>query len=567
MNIINGSIDRRYALLNASNLREIPFSRTEPTDETIDRVFVGRVQQLQDAAWRTVDRPRNILVLGGYGLGKTTFIRKLLRDLHGAKTVSFLTGYAPLQSDSPQGFQLAALGALVEGALSKAPPGSRLYDFALKTREELARLDSSTPESVRAPFLRFQEGLKLAQGEGFKRVVIAVDEIDKRDAQVVQAILMGSRFLLDMEASFLLTGRFLDAFSDIRASLLAAFEHRVELRPFSAEESREIIQRNLATARPEGCPLPPASLEPFEEPVVEEINRRARGLPRPLNLMAESALQQALAEALEQGAPRFTVTLKHLDGALRNEGNLVFNEVGAEARQMLARIFQRNGYIGGADLDALSSGGLPETMRSLEELSRRDAVLPVGRADETAFALSPSVEQTLTRLRQLHEKLQALWSEVLTATDKHTSGRALEEFASVFFGEVFRVSERNVRTDTEEFDLLLERTDRTDSRFHDTYLVVECKNWKSQPVGQNVVSEMLGKLVTRHRKQAFLLASGEVTSDAKMQALHAFSSTGVEILVLDGNDLKGFVGSMKTVGDFLNEKHKSQTVLRTFSPG
>jgi type II secretory pathway predicted ATPase ExeA len=564
MNIINGTLDRRYALLAASNLTEIPFSRTDPSDEIIERVFVGRVQQIRDAAWRVMDRPRNILVLGGYGLGKTTFIRKLLRELHGAKTLRFLTGYAPLQSDTPQGFQFAALVALVDGALAATSPGSKLHEFALKTREELARLDPTLPEGLRAPYLRFQEGLALAHREGFKRVVIAVDEIDKRDAQVVQAILMGSRFFLDLEASFVLTGRFLDAFSDIRASLLAAFDHRVELRPFSAEECKEIIQRNLAVARPEGCPLAPDALEPFEEPLVDEINRRARGLPRPLNLMAESALQEALREAIEQGASRFAVTLKHLDAALRNEGNLVFNEVGAEARQMLARIFQRNGYIGGADLDALSTGGLPEAMRSLEELSRRDAVLPVGRSEGTAFTLSPAVEQTLTVLQQLHERLRALWHDALNAPDKNTRGRALEEFAAAFFGEVFKVTERNARTDTEELDLVLERMGRTDPRFYDTYFIVECKNWRAQPVDQPVVSALLGKMVTHRRKQAFLVASHDVTVDAKTQAVHARSSAGVEIIVIDGRDMEGFLGSMRTVGDFLNEKHKNQTMLRRF---
>jgi hypothetical protein len=35
--------------------------------------------------------------------------------------------------------------------------------------------------------------------------------------------------------------------------------------------------------------------------------------------MAESALQEALREAIEQGASQFTVALKHLDGALRSE--------------------------------------------------------------------------------------------------------------------------------------------------------------------------------------------------------------------------------------------------------
>jgi hypothetical protein len=79
-----------------------------------------------------------------------------------------------------------------------------------------------------------------------------------------------------------------------------------------------------------------------------------------------------------------------------------------------------------------------------------------------------------------------------------------------------------------------------------------------------VISELLGKMVTHRRKQAFLVASHEVTSEAKTQAIHARSSAGVEIIVLDGRDLEGFLGSMRTVGDFLNEKHKSQTMLRTF---
>lgn len=71
-------------------------------------------------------------------------------------------------------------------------------------------------------------------------------------------------------------------------------------------------------------------------------------------------------------------------------------------------------------------------------------------------------------------------------------------------------------------------------------------------------------MVTHRRKQAFLVASHEVTADAKLQATHAFSSAGVEIIVLDGSDIAGFLGSMQTVGDFLNEKHKSQTMLRKF---
>jgi type II secretory pathway predicted ATPase ExeA len=407
MSIINGSLDRRTALLSSCNLTGNPFTRTEPSEEVIDRVFVGRVQQIREAAFRVLDRPRNLLVLGGYGLGKTTFIRKLLRELQSSRTIRFLTGYAPLRSDTSQGLQLAALSALAEGALQSAPTDSDLYRYAREVWEELGRIEGSASETMRAPDIRFREGLKLANGM-FKRVVIAIDEIDKRDPQTVQSIVMGSRYFLDLEASFILTGRFLDAFSDIRASLLAAFDHRIELQPFVPEECEEILRRNLQIVRVEEEPTP--TLRPFQREVVEAITQRANGLPRPLNLMADGALEEAIWEAVEDKTTTLEVTSEHLERALRREGNLVFNKVGAEARELLARIFRQNGYVTGGDLDTLAPmGGLPEAIRTLEDLSKQDAVLRLGASEGPAFALTPMVERTLEQLQKDHERLQALW--------------------------------------------------------------------------------------------------------------------------------------------------------------
>jgi hypothetical protein len=563
MSIINGSLDRRTALLSASNLTGNPFTRTEPSEEVIDRVFVGRVQQIREAAFRVLDRPRNLLVIGGYGLGKTTFMRKLLRELQSSKTIRLLTGYAPLRSDTAQGLQLAALSALAEGALQSAPPDSDLYRYAREVWEELGRLQGSASETIRAPDIRFREGLKLANGM-YRRVVIAIDEIDKRDPQTVQSIVMGSRYFLDLEASFILTGRFLDAFSDIRASLLAAFDHRIELQSFTPEECEEILRRNLQIVRLEQEPTP--TLLPFQREVVEAITQRANGLPRPLNLMADAALEEAIWEGVEDKTAKLKVTPEHLERALRKEGNLVFNKVGADARELLARIFRQNGYVTGGDLDTLAPmGGLPEAIRTLDDLSKQDAVLRLGASEGPAFALTPMVERTLEQLQKEHERLQALWTDATSSTDAHTRGRALEEFSDAFFGMAFKVVQRNARTDTEELDLLLERSADTDVRFHDSYFIVECKNWRSKPVDQRVISELLGKMQTRHRTQAFLLTSGEFTADAAQQAAYAFASTKVEILLLSGQDIESFLHSLKTVSDFLAEFHRRQMVLRRYT--
>jgi type II secretory pathway predicted ATPase ExeA/Holliday junction resolvase-like predicted endonuclease len=563
MSIINGSLDRRTEVLSAGNLTVNPFTRTEPSEDVIDRVFVGRSQQIREAAFRVLDRPRNLLVTGGFGLGKTTFIRKLLRELQGSQKIRFLTGYAPLRSDTPQGLQLAALSALAEGALLSTPPGSELHSYARDVQEELSRVEGGTTESLRVPDIRFREGLKLANAM-FRRVVIAIDEIDKRDPQTVQSIVMGSRYFLDLEASFILTGRFLDAFSDIRASLLAAFDHRIELEAFTPEECEEILRRNLQIARE--VPEPAPTLRPFQREVVDAITQRANGLPRPLNLMADAALEQAVWDAVEAKVEALEVTLPHLEKALGREGNLVFNKVGVEAREMLARIFQRNGYVAGAELDMLSpKGGQPEAIRTLDDLTRQDAVLRLSATEGPAFALTPTVKRTLEQLQTEHERLQSLWRDVTSATDAHTRGKALEEFAEAFFEMAFKVVERNARTDTEELDLVLERSSETDVRFHDSYFVVECKNWRSKPVDQPVVSALLGKMQTRRRTQAFLLTSGEFTEDAKQQAAYAFTAAKVEIILIAGQDIEGFLLSLRTVSDFLAELHRKQVMLRRFT--
>src|SRR5262245_3276492 len=113
---MHGTLDERWALLEALNLTENPFVKTEPSERDLDRIFVGRVDEMREVAARVVDRPRNVLVYGGYGCGKTTFVLRLLQELRGARRRRFLTGYAALGADTPQGFQIAALTALCKGA-------------------------------------------------------------------------------------------------------------------------------------------------------------------------------------------------------------------------------------------------------------------------------------------------------------------------------------------------------------------------------------------------------------------------------------------------------------------
>lgn len=557
MSIVNGTLDHRRQLLDAFNLTENPFVKTQTPSTAIDRVFVGRVSEMRAAAMRVVDRPRNILVWGGYGCGKTTFVCKLLHELRTTQSLSFLTGYSTLVDDTPQGFQRAALTALCEGARD-ATTSEALRTFAEETLDALGRISPGAAMGG-AVDIRFRRGIELAKAAGVYRVVLAIDEIDKRDAQVVQGVLAGSRFLLDLEASFVLTGRHLDIFSDIRSSLLAVFDHRIELPPFADAESREIVRRNLAVAR--RTPESAETLQPFEDEVVDQMVSRARGLPRPLNLMASAALEQALDEATEAKTSVSAVTAAHLARALVREGNIIYNEVGREARSILGRIFRRRGYASGADLDMLASGGLPGAMQELEELSQRDAVLRLEASDGAAFALSPPLEENLRVESAKRDQLRALWKNALGAPDKNDRGKALEDFAAAFFGDAFDISDRNLRTDTEELDLVLERSPTTDPRFGKAaYLLVECKNWQTRPVDQTAVTKLYGEISLHNMKQGFLLATGRFTDDAVQQARYAISQD-VEIVLIDRSNVEDFLDDLSPIGDLLVALHRRQ-ILR-----
>ncbi|KFA93057.1 hypothetical protein Q664_11585 [Archangium violaceum Cb vi76] len=546
-------------MLEACNLQRNPFTKTEPKDDAIDQVFVGREAELRDAAWRVYDGPRNLLVVGGYGYGKTTFVRKLLRELRMTKQVSFLTGYAALQHDSPDGFRLAALTALVEGALATASPDTGLHDFALKSWDELARLEPDA-RGPRVPDLRFRHGLELARAAGIHRVVIAIDEIDKRDAQVVQGIVMGARSLLDTDASFVLTGRYMDVFTDIRSSLLAAFDHRLELQPFEPEDLVDILRRNLATFRRRS--EEPPTLAPFVTEVVEAIVDRCGGMPRPLNLMAYAALEELLQTQHPLSEQAIRVTPEHLDRALQKEGNLIYSGLAESERELLAKIFRRNSYVSGADLGELDPvRGLPGAVQNMEQLSREDALLRLESSTGPAFQLSPLIEPVFRGLRQRKEQLKALWLEASSPEVSDEEGQLLEDFAAEFFKESFLVSERNARTGTEEIDLILRPSRESDAVFRkSSYLFVECKNWRKQKVNQEVVTKLVGILQNRRLKQGFLLTTGSFTKDAVQQARSFYQTTELELILIDGKEMMAFLDDLRSVSDFLSSLHRGQVL-------
>jgi restriction endonuclease Mrr len=100
----------------------------------------------------------------------------------------------------------------------------------------------------------------------------------------------------------------------------------------------------------------------------------------------------------------------------------------------------------------------------------------------------------------------------------------------------------------------------TDPRFDQPSFFVECKNWVD-PVGQQVVSALDGKLMSHRLSQGFLMTTGTLSADARQQALNLYMSSKVAIVLLDGADMEKFLSEARPVSDLLVEQYR-QVLLR-----
>ncbi len=299
-NLFNGSFDRRGQILDRYNLLKNPFRKDAPPPDVLDKIFIARQTELRRAGYVMYDSPRNVLVRGGFGMGKTTFVRKLLSELAGAEKVRFLTVYHPLLGRTPLDFQNTAVKALAMGMRADDAQAEQVVHRLLSNE----RFDH--PEIVLGELLG-------RANQRYTRVVIGIDELDKYPPREMNDVIVQSRPLLDMECSFVLTGTLLAAASAVDSSAYGAFQTIIELEPFSKEGSWEIILRNLQTFRVHETT---DGLAPFEPAIVDRVVRDAAGIPGP-SMPSASTCSTRPSSARSTGASRSASTSASTTSASR----------------------------------------------------------------------------------------------------------------------------------------------------------------------------------------------------------------------------------------------------------
>lgn len=141
---------------------------------------------------------------------------------------------------------------------------------------------------------------------------------------------------------------------------------------------------------------------------------------------------------------------------------------------------------------------------------------------------------------------RTVYSRIKSGSNQQ-KGRRFEALLAFLFSQVsdFRVVERNLRTATQEIDLVLQIHNHSQRAWQQQvpYMLVEAKN-TTDPTPQKVVSSLMTKILYKGQtcKSAMLVSVGGFTSDAMNEELR-YSHSENRIILIGREDLEKVIDS------------------------
>ncbi len=316
------SIAHYRETLRRWGLSDVPFRATPPENPAeLSRVFYGRQHEL-DLALPALYEGRNVLVRGLWGVGKTAFILRLLHRLQqetaalGERMLILYIGRFP--GETSEVLYRSLLLPLSEALADAEPEARRVWD-ALSglqiTRSRQLQVEGKVDlqlvsiggswergkeegwqlQNVYTVLLRL---LDVAQ-ERYGRVVVAVDDLDKKEPRAVQDLLDDATDLLRRgrgKRGFLLTGRSTSTLQAVSGQMLGLFSETIALPRMSTDELYHIAVNYLNTARER----PSGEVAPFTPEVISQIAEYAYHIPRQFNLICEKVMRRGAMRSVER---------------------------------------------------------------------------------------------------------------------------------------------------------------------------------------------------------------------------------------------------------------------------
>jgi hypothetical protein len=410
MNEADALWDESGVIFHEWGLSEIPFteSATELGQRQLREVFTGRKAELRQVfnLIRGHDRKR-IFIYGWIGIGKTAFMREVLSVLE-RKAARTLTTFISL----PSGMDLstAALISLArkmpddewaQHLLTQMglPPGRRAVEKKTIIKAGLAGSGVETEEGT-IPISRPQypaasfEGLLERAYQKYDRIVIGIDDLEKRDPDLVRQMLRDEQGMLKGKAWFILTGHPATITHDILARESGLFDLALELKSLDQETTYHMLVNYLNSARPKEKQRgydEPQAVWPFTPETARALCERSEGIPRMLNRLGN----YVLLKAADLQAPLVTPDVlqagfEFADQQLRGQPGLTVEELYV-LELVLGKGSLSDETVSLEDLEKANAKEFREILPILEKLVQRDLLrrLPSERATE--YAPSPLI--------------------------------------------------------------------------------------------------------------------------------------------------------------------------------
>lgn len=392
-------------------LSKIPFqesmaesiSQTLEQLDTFDYIFTGREQELSQVftLFQSSER-RRILVNGRIGIGKSAFILETLSILKRNRP-QMLSLYVSL----PPELDLATTALI---ALAQAMPDDefaqrQLFQMGIPVEQvpkeksskgglnlpgislEVGQTDLST-SSVQYPSISFETLLDRARKKYPDGVLIAMDDLDKKEPRRVRELMHDAQGLLKGKAWWILTAHPIGITGDLLTSERGLFDLKISLEELDEATTYQMLINYLNSARLGERyeePTDPRSVLPFIPDTAKLLCKASQGKPRLFNRLGYHVLSTAAIAQSNQITPDILKEgLKKAELSSRDQAKLQIQE-----KKILAFLKQR-GQISDEtitiqEMQTLGFSSFTEMYPFLERLEQYDLAYRLNRDDVTAY--------------------------------------------------------------------------------------------------------------------------------------------------------------------------------------
>lgn len=404
-------LKKRRETFEKWGLKRNPFFNRPPEPDLLKKIFTGRKKELAQAIPTVYESSRNLLVYGLFGIGKTVFVLETLRELQEAANV--LTIYTSMIGDTPSDFAKTILLALTNALSQEDNEAAELLDSIIGVE----RIESTTDQTYNGikvglpggilgikggmqSAITTSEQIKIAEpryyidkfikkaNQKYDRVIIAVDDLEKKDPGAVRRILVESRDILFYDCSFILTGHPLGVTRDIYSSALRVYERSIYLDSLPKPELNQIVINYLNSARDEEAQV----TDPFTEDAISLLKEKSYGNPGLLNLICYRVLDVAATEGF------VVINNETLAQCLEEIKEEMYREISLEIRHLLEVVRETGEFSEDTSFDKLRRLNVTtftDAIPKLEELVQRDVLIKLEDKRGIKYLISPLLEASL----------------------------------------------------------------------------------------------------------------------------------------------------------------------------